>query len=141
LSAILTGFGRIELLGTGMVGEYLRTLDAILPAGLLDEFLAVPERLPQGADLEGAVTSQIIDDPKLGPLARNVILLWYCGTWTALPDAWRAAHGASPLDTDHVVSAEAYQAGLQWVVAGAHPAGAQQQGFGAWSLAPERGGP
>jgi hypothetical protein len=138
LSAALTGFGRVELLGTGMVDEYLRTLDAILPAGLLDELLAVFERLPQDAALEAAITSQVMNDPKLGPVARNLVLLWYCGTWTVLPDAWRAAYGASPLDTTHVVSADAYQSGLQWSAAGAHPAGAQQQGFGAWSLAPER---
>jgi hypothetical protein len=141
LSAVLTGFTRVDLLGTGMVGEYLRTLAAILPAGLFDELLAACERLPQGTGLEAALTSQILDDPKLGPLARNVVLLWYCGTWKALPDAWRAAYGTLPLDTDHVVSAAAYQSGLQWVAAGAHPAGAQQQGFGAWSLAPERSGP
>ena len=140
LSAVLTGFGRLQLLGTAMTSEYLRTLDAILPAGLLDELLAVYERLPTGADREAAVAAQILDDPKLGPVARNLILLWYCGAWTTLPDAWRAAYGVSPLDKNHVVSAEAYQAGLQWVVAGAHPAGAQQQGFGAWSLAPERSG-
>jgi hypothetical protein len=141
LSAVLTGFGGIELLGSGVVDEYVRTLDAILPAGLLDELLAASEGLPRGDDLERAVTSRILGDPKMGPVARNVILLWYCGTWTALPDAWRAAYGASLLDTNHVVSAEAYKAGLQWVAAGAHPAGAQQQGFGAWYLAPERSGP
>jgi hypothetical protein len=36
-----------------------------------------------------------------------------------------------------VVSSEAYLSGLQWVVAGAHPAGRRQQGYGVWSLAPE----
>src|SRR4051794_30648175 len=109
LSAVLTGFTRAELLCAGVVDEYLRTLDAILPAGLVDELLAACEQLPQGADLESAFTSQILDDPRLGPVARNLALLWYCGTWTALPDAWRAAYGASPLDTNRVVSAVAYQ--------------------------------
>jgi hypothetical protein len=70
-------------------------------------------------------------------VARNLILVWYCGTWTALPDGWREAYGTSPLDTDRVLSAEAYQAGLQWVAAGAHPAGALQQGYGAWSAEPK----
>jgi hypothetical protein len=62
--------------------------------------------------------------------------MWYCGTWTAMPDAWRAAYGASPLDVNRVVSAQAYQAGLQWVAASAHPAGARQQGYGAWATTP-----
>jgi hypothetical protein len=129
VSARLTGFGRVALLGTGMADEYLRALDAVLPAGTLDELLAAGERDDGVAEL--------LDDAKLGPVARNLILLWYCGTWTALPDEWRAAYGTSPLDTTRVESAAAYLAGLQWVVAGAHPAGARQQGFGAWAVAPE----
>jgi hypothetical protein len=131
VSARLTGFGRVALLGTGMTAEYLRAMDAVLPAGALDELLN-DERLQSDARVP-----ELLDDAKLGPVARNLIVLWYCGTWTALPDDWRAAYGASPLDTDHVESAAAYQAGLQWVVAGAHPAGARQQGFGAWAVPPE----
>jgi hypothetical protein len=126
LSASLTGFDRVELRGTGMTDLYLLTLEAVLPADILDELLA-----------SQADPAEILADPTLGPPARNVILLWYCGTWTALPDDWRAAYGSSPLDTSRVVSAEAYQEGLQWVVAGAHPMGARQQGYGAWSAAPE----
>jgi hypothetical protein len=143
LSAFLTGYGRVELTGTGLTGLYLQTLDAVLPAGVVDELLDAHRRLPAGAngaanagrDVAGGAL--ILDDPKLGPVARNVILLWYCGTWTALSEAWRAAYGSSPLDASRVVSAEAYQGALQWAAAGAHPAGARQQGFGAWSLTPE----
>ncbi len=120
----------MALLGTGMTDAYLRALDAVLPAGMLDELLAAGER-------DDGV-SALLEDAKLGPVARNLILLWYCGTWTALPDEWRAVNGTSPLDTTRVESAEAYLAGLQWVVAGAHPAGARQQGFGAWAGAPGR---
>jgi hypothetical protein len=136
LSGLLTGFGRVQLAGTGMTETYLQALDAVLPAGVIDELLAAFQRLPAGPGREAAAASQILGDPKLGPVARNVIVLWYCGTWTALPDAWRAAYGASPQDTTHVVSGEAYQAGLQWTAAGAHPPGASPQGFGAWALAP-----
>jgi hypothetical protein len=130
VSSRLTGFGRVALLGTGMTDEYLQALDAVLPAGMLDELLDAGER-------DDGVQA-LLEDARLGPVARNLILLWYCGTWTALPDDWRAAYGTSPLDTTRVQSAEAYLAGLQWVVAGAHPAGARQQGFGAWAVAPER---
>jgi hypothetical protein len=136
LSAGLTGFGRVQLLGTGMADEYLRTLEELLPAGVLDELLAAYDRAEDGGG-EAAVASEILSDPKFGPIARNVILLWYCGTWTELPEAWRSAYGTSPLDTNRVVSAAAYQGGLQWVVAGAHPIGARPQGYGAWAVAPE----
>jgi hypothetical protein len=137
LSALLTGFGRMQLLGTGMADAYLCTLEETLPVDTLDELLAAYDGLPAGGDRESAVTSRILADAKLGPVARNVILLWYSGTWTALPDRWQAAYGSSALDTDRVVSGDAYQAGLQWVVAAAHPAGAQQQGYGAWAQPPE----
>jgi hypothetical protein len=144
MSALLTGFGRARLLGTGLTGSYLRAIDAVLPEGVLGELLDAFGRLPAGADREAtadreaAIGSAILGDPKLGPVARNVILMWYRGTWTALPDAWRSAYGTSPLDTNRVLSAQAYQAGLQWVAAGAHPAGARQQGYGAWAAAPEK---
>lgn len=158
MSAVLTGYGRVQLVGTGLTAAYLRAIDAALPAGILDDLLAAFGRLSadvQSSDLrwvgangvrgvpldddrlEANVASVILDDARLGPVARNIILLWYCGTWTALSDAWHAAYGASPLDATRVVSAQAYQGGLQWVAAGAHPAGAREQGFGAWSMPPQ----
>lgn len=136
LSALLTGFGRLQLLGAGVADGHLRALDAVVPAEIVDELLAACDRLPGGADREAAVGPTILDDPKLGPVARNLIQMWYCGTWTRLPDAWRTAYGASPLDTNRVLSVAAYQAALQWVVAGAHPPGARQQGFGSWAEPP-----
>jgi hypothetical protein len=144
LSALLTGYSPVYLLGTGMAQAYLRATDAALPDGVLGELLDAFERLPAGPGAGGqsggadpeAAGQVILGDEKLGPVGRTLILLWYRGAWTALPDAWRAAHGASPHDTDHVVSPEAYQAGLQWAAAGAHPAGARQQGYGAWASPP-----
>jgi hypothetical protein len=136
LSVLLTGFGRVQLLGTGMLEHYLRAVDDVLPAGFLDELLAAYGALPAG-DREAAAGPAIFDDPKLGPVARNLILLWYCGTWTELPEDWRGLHGTSPLDTHRVVSPASYLAGLQWVAAGAHPVGARQQGYGAWAVPPE----
>jgi hypothetical protein len=136
LSVLLTGFGRVQLLGTGMLEHYLRAVDDVLPAGFLDELLAAYDALPAD-DREAAAGPTILDDPTLGPVARNLILLWYCGTWTELPEDWRGLHGTSPLDTHRVVSPASYLAGLQWVAAGAHPVGARQQGYGAWAVPPE----
>ena len=95
LSEVLTGFGRVQLLGTGMTDTYLRTLDAVVPASIVTELLTACSRLPEGYGPDAAVGAQILDDPKLGPIARNIIVLWYCGSWTALPDEWRYAYGAS----------------------------------------------
>lgn len=138
LSALLTGFDRTQLLGTGMVDEYRHALDTRLPPGVLDELLTAYGRLAPVDGQEAAVISVILDDTKLGPVARNVILLWYLGAWAGMPDDWRAAFGASSLDEHQVISGAAYQAGLQWLAAGAHPAGSAAQGFGSWATDPRQ---
>jgi|SRR4051794_39778323 hypothetical protein len=133
LSSGLTGFTPVQLHGTGMASTYLDELDALLPASLLDRILnAYSATTDQPGDEH---LKAILDDPDLGPIARNIIVMWFCGTWTALPAEWRSRNDAAE-DSTHVVSPAAYQAGLQWVAAGAHPAGARQQGFGAWSTEP-----
>lgn len=136
LSELLTGFDRTKLLGTGMIDEYTHAVEAVLPATVLDELLLAYERLPTEDGREAAVASEILDDARLGPVARNLILLWYLGAWPGMPDDWRAAYGGSSLDQHHVISAAAYQAGLQWVAAGAHPAGSAAQGFASWAAPP-----
>lgn len=136
LSVQLTGFSRLELLGAGMSAAYLRTLEETLPTGVCDQLLHA-WAVRAAEDDADAVVSQLLNDPKLGPVAQHLILLWYCGSWRTMPEAWRNAYGAAPLDMTRVVSAEAYQAGLQWLAAGAHAPGSQQQGFGAWSMPPE----
>lgn len=138
LSADLTGFSTVELLGLGVADSYLSTLDTMLPAGVTDALLNAYGELPGGPDREAAVDATICADPKLGPVAQSLILLWYCGSWTVLSADWHAAYGASPQEKGGPVSAEAYQAGLQWAVAGAHPPGSGPQGFGAWAMTPER---
>jgi hypothetical protein len=140
LSALLTGFSSVELAGTGVTGDYLRALAAALPSGVLEELLDTYAKLPSGAGQDAAIET-MLQDAKLGPVAQNLVLLWYTGSWTSLPAAWHTAYGAAPADnkgvvSKGVVSAEAYQAGLQWIAAGAHAPGSAQQGFGAWSLPP-----
>lgn len=130
LSAALTGFSPVTLRGTGMTEAYLRQIESIVPPRLLDRLFSEFENSARPG------LPAILEDPDLGPVARAIAVLWYCGAWTELPDAWRARNGAAPGDTSGVVSSAAYQAGLQWTVVGAHPAGARQQGFAAWSVAP-----
>ena len=134
LSAALTGLSPVMLHGTGMTQAYLEKISSIVPATLLDRLFDIFENGSE-TSAPGDLTL-ILDDPDLGPVARAITVLWYCGTWTGLPDSWRARNGAAPADATGVVSVAAYQAGLQWTVVGAHPAGARQQGFGAWSTEP-----
>ncbi len=121
VSARLTGWSPFDLRATGMLDDYLAAVDARLSPGPLDDLLAA-----------AADDDAIMDDARLGPLARSLILLWYTGAWTA-PAGMPADLQPGP----GVISASAYRAGLMWRAAGAHPAGAEQQGFGAWALQPE----
>ena len=136
LSGVLTGCGRIQLLGTAMTKQYFATLEAALPPGVLDQLLGAYQQSAQAGDRESAVESAILNDPKLGPVARALILLWYCGNWGGLPDAWHSAYGTAATEKVGVVSAEAFRAGLQWLIIGAHAPGTAQQGFASWSVLP-----
>lgn len=134
LSVALTGFDRLHLIATGVGPEYLSTLDTIVSAAVADALLQAFAAVPAADD--ALLSSQILDDALLGPLARNLIVLWYTGTWTALPADWPATSPRSPRDVGHVVSAAAYMAGLQWSAVGAHPAGALPPGFASWASPP-----
>jgi hypothetical protein len=138
LSAALTGYRVAELMGTGMATAYLEHLTAIVgesfAARLLTTGCDVVRRA--GSDLSTQLELRILDDPDLGPPARNLIVLWYTGQWAQLPGPWRDRHGASPLDVDQVLSPEAYVAGLMWDAIGAHPQGAKAPGFATWTAVP-----
>jgi hypothetical protein len=138
LSAALTGFSVFELQGTGVGGQYLATLRRIVPSATRDLLAAwrAIEQAPPAEGVDQAVRARILDDPRLGPVARNVITLWYTGSWAQMPDAWRYANGASRADVAHMVSALAYQESLVWKAAGTHPMGANEPGFGTWALPP-----
>ena len=85
-------------------------------------------------DVEKKVEKKILNDGRYGPVARNIIRLWYLGAWSQLPQEWRNDYGATSYDTDHIVSPQAYRQSLVWVAGEAHPMGAKQQGFGAWAM-------
>ena len=108
MSALLTGYARGQLAGTGLTSAYLRAVDGAVPGGVLDDLLVVFGRLrsqlpPASDGLEASVAGAILDDPMLGPVARNIILMWYCGTWTALSEDWHAAYGTPNRGTTPVV--------------------------------------
>ena len=106
LSVYLTGFERVELLGTGMLEEYYKYV--VCKAGKFDP---------------NALMREVKTSRTLGPIAKNIIRLWYMGTWRKDP-------------ADEVASAQAYQEGLIWKVMRTHPPGAKQPGFGTWSELP-----
>ena len=90
-------------------------------------------------DVEEQLRLRVMDDPDLGPLARNLAVLWYTGGWVQLPADWRQRHGASSLDSDRLLSARSWTEGLMWPAIGAHPTGAKAPGFASWVGPPTLG--
>lgn len=138
-STVLTGFSRFDLHATGLTTVYLELLTKAVGRSVLDELNRAIAALPADEPArDEAVRKTILNDRKLGPVARNLIKLWYLGFWPGMSDDWAQEFGMSDeVVASEVVSAEAYKEGLAWRAINAHPSGAKQQGFGAWSQPPE----
>ena len=135
LSAELTGFEPIDLEGTGLTNSFYDVVRSIVGGRIFGRLLLTWHDIHANpdADREHEIRTQILMNPMLGPLARNVIALWYTGNWNQMPLAWRQEYGASASDQTHVVSAEAFQEGLVWAAIDAHPPTVRSPGFGTWA--------
>ena len=143
LSSALTGFDIAEVWATGMVETYFGVIPVILDGDylgrLLTRWTSIHTRAGDDESYrDELIESELLADDTLGPLAKNVVALWYLGMWTQLPASWRAVHGAFARDMTAYVSARAYRQALVWKAAHTHPPGTKQQGFGSWALPPEQ---
>jgi hypothetical protein len=146
LSVDLTAFGETDLLGTGLAYQYLAKVRAAcgdeVVIALLDAHRAA--RADAAGDngshdrtrLDRALRHRIFSDDRLGPVARNVIKLWYSGTWYGLPPEWTDCYGANAAAETSTVTAASYQEGLLWRAIGANPPGAKPPGYGTWAEPP-----
>lgn len=142
LSSVLTDFSEFQLRGTGQAELYYTTTSDVVGEGVLGELLDAfrkVEHEAQGdpAQLDKKIRAMILSDEKLGPIARNLIKLWYIGTWYQLPAPWRERFGVAGEDKTRVPSPNSYVEGLLWTAIGAHPPGAKAPGYGTWTEAPE----
>ncbi|HEY7399057.1 MAG TPA: hypothetical protein VH538_12190 [Gaiellaceae bacterium] len=135
LSAALTGFRTVDLWGTGQVDVYLDELIATVGEDVVARLLAAGDEALVSSDPKKALGALLADD-ELGPVGRNVIVLWYSGAWRPLPGTWRNRYGASTLDVARVISPASYRSGLVWQAIGAHPKGANGPGFASWANPP-----
>jgi len=133
-SALATAFTVFELRGTGVSADYLAAVDRVVGTAVTDQLLDAYDRAKaeNGTATEDLCRREILSDPLLGPVARNIVKMWYVGTWYALPASWVEAFGARPDDVTFTVSATAYTEGLLWPAIGANPPGAKPPGFAAW---------
>ena len=139
-SEAVTGFSAFRLHGTGQVEEYRATVANVVGTevldALLDTWARVQEEADRGGDLDDLLRHQVFEDPHLGPIARNVIKLWYVGMWYELPKEWSDAYGARERDVTFTVSPTAYTEGLLWPAMGANPPGAKAPGYASWTGPP-----
>ncbi|MDJ0738046.1 MAG: hypothetical protein QNJ47_28995 [Nostocaceae cyanobacterium] len=138
-----TGFDQFHLQGTGQASLYFDTIRSIIGSNIFGEFLQIVHQLDERANSENnpsilieGVNLEILVSGKLGPIARNIIKLWYTATWYQLPDVWRDKFGARQNDTTFIVSPYAYPEGLLWVAIGVNPPAAKAPGYESWSYPP-----
>lgn len=137
LSAALTGFDAPHLVGTGNVELYWNLLVERAGAANAAALVAAwSEAVAPAPDPDRAMRISILADGRLGPLARNLIRLWYIGTWKHLPAEWRATHAPELADGDIIPAREAYTEGLLWPAVGANPPGAKPFGYAMWAKPP-----
>lgn len=140
-SSEVTGFTQFELLGTGQSDAYLEAVLGVVGEAPVDALLlrwrSICSETRSGPDRDFALRREIFGDAWLGPLARNIIKVWYSATWCQLPTAWREAYGARPNDVTFVVSPGAYPEGLIWKAIDANPPGAKGPGWGTWASPPQ----
>jgi hypothetical protein len=132
-SSEVTAFSAFDLYGTGQAQSYLSTVVRVVGEAVLAELL---DAYDGAAGTAGALATEIFGDEKLGPVARNIIKLWYAGIWYELPPEWAESFGALANDGTFTASSQAYPEGLLWRAIGANPPGARAPGYGSWAFAP-----
>lgn len=139
LSAEVTAFSTFQLQGTGQAQAYLAAIEEVVGASVVTQLLSAYDSIQSVESPEERAKRlrvEIFGDEKLGPIARNVIKLWYLGVWFELPTSWNERYGPVPKSVTFVVSPASYIEGLLWPAIGAHPPGAKAQGFGSWAEPP-----
>jgi len=146
LSATLTDYETVQLKGTGVGEEYYNVLISLIPENILNELFDGYNSLDKncfGNITDEQIYSDILANPGFGPVARNIIKLWYLSIWHQLPANWRRKYGIPGQandkyqDVQFIVSRNAYIQGLVWQATGRHPMGAKQPGYGTWNATSE----
>ncbi len=137
LCAALTGFDAAHLVGTGNVEPYWHLLVERTGQANAEDLLATWDaKVRDAQDMDRAMRIELLGQARFGPMARNLIRLWYVGTWKQMPADWRGAHAPGMPDGDTIPAAQAYTEGLLWPAVGANPPGAKPFGYAMWAKPP-----
>lgn len=140
LSAALTGFEVLDLEGTDLAETYISKINLEIGKTHFEAFLNTWNKIyDYETDIENKIRAKLWTNELFGPIARNIIKMWYVGNWEAMPADWMAKFENQEMEKSkkHVVSEQAYREGLIWESIGTHPPGAKPPGFGSWSLPPK----
>ncbi|MGK7925164.1 MAG: hypothetical protein AB4290_07940 [Spirulina sp.] len=126
-SVEMTGYTRFDLLGTGQALLYFDTIRGVIGGEIFEELLQIFH--DRGLD-------PILVSPKLEPIARNILKLWYMSIWEELPSTWQEMFGSKLNDTTFIPDPYAYPEGLVWRTVGVNPPAAKAPGYATWSSPP-----
>lgn len=136
-SSEATAFSVFELRGTGEAEAYfdvaVKTVGEDTIRALVSAYRGV---VATGAEREAELRRHILGDPRLGPVARNIIKMWFVGVWYELPSSWRSAYGGAHESGTFTVRPSSYTEGLLWKAIDANPPGAKSPGYGSWAEPP-----
>jgi hypothetical protein len=140
-SAEMTAFSVFDLQGTGQAESYLSSVVDVVGEEVLGELLNAYGRIGDESMDDPAARARLLyrdifSSEKLGPIARNIIKVWYVGVWYQMPHGWTDRFGTLDNDGTFVVSPAAYTEGLLWRAIGANPRGAKAPGYGSWAEPP-----
>jgi len=137
LSSELCGFSELTLRGTGYADAYFAAVVDMVGNDLVEELLTTYGRLPADPEArDRTLRARILSDEKLGPIARNIVKLWYTSIWFELPDAWHKKFKTQREDRRFIPFTYAYREGLLAPAVGAHVQGAKPPGYGSWAERP-----
>ena len=136
ISSALIDFNKFVLNGTGQGDAYLETTLKIVGhnhlSSLLTAFKSIDQSQISKEIFLEIIRKEILGDTLFGPIARNIMKLWYTGMWYQLPLRWRQKYGESTDDSTHFINSASYMEGLLWKTIDAPPSGAKGPGFASW---------
>jgi hypothetical protein len=144
-SSEVTGYSPFDLEGTGLVDTYCQLLQMILGPRISEELglkMSSVLNSPASSVARREAFQRSFAAPSLfQPVAANLILLWYLGTWYRLTDTWYGAvnlpiPGASDPGNTHVPSINAYIHQLSYRSAFVSAPGSNPPGFASWAIPP-----
>ncbi len=145
ISTVLTGYTESELIGRGVGESYYDVLTSIIPLPICEALAVTFNAISVDCQTQQdtLIRQDIMANEGLGPVARNILKMWYLSIWYPMPQAWCCRY-AEPSqttekyqDVEFIISADAYIEGLAWDAIHSHPMGAKQPGFATWSFKPE----